>query len=84
MLGLKHENFEKKLQFQVFMDKVANFIFSNLKDGRDLTPLFKKMEGPKPSLIKKGVLQHCPTMKRKIISRWIFIKKNQVVCLERV
>ena len=42
IIALKHEKFDKNLQFQVFMDKVSNYALSNFKDGGDLTPLFKK------------------------------------------
>ena len=46
ILALKHEKLDKKCQFQVFMDKVGNYVLSNLKDGGDIMVLFRKMENP--------------------------------------
>ena len=46
ILALKHEKLDKKCQFQVFMDKIGNYVLSNLKDGGDIMVLFRKMENP--------------------------------------
>ena len=46
ILALKHEKLDKKCQFQVFMDKIGNYVLSNLKDGGDIMFLFRKMENP--------------------------------------
>ena len=35
------------------MDRLSNYSLSCRRDGGDLTPLFKKMENPRPSLLKK-------------------------------
>ena len=53
IIALKYEKFDKKLQFQVFMDKVSNYTLSNFKDGGDLTPLFKKQKNSTKSFDKK-------------------------------
>jgi hypothetical protein len=47
VLGLKYEKFDKKLQFQSFMDKAGNYVLSTFKDGGDIMPLFSKLEDPK-------------------------------------
>ena len=36
LLALRSEQFDKKVQFQVFMEKMANHVISNLKDGGDI------------------------------------------------
>ena len=46
-MALKHEKLDKKVQFQVFVDKVGNYAYSNVKNGGDLIPLFKDMADPK-------------------------------------
>ena len=64
VLGLRHEKFKMKAtSFENFLDKVSTYVISNLKDGGDLKPIFRKMEDPaakfstklKPSKpVKKG------------------------------
>ena len=45
VIGLSHEKLTKKdMSFEVFLDKVPNYVISNLKDGGDAKPLFRKME----------------------------------------
>ena len=46
ILALKFEKLDKKAQFQVFVDKVSNYVYSNVKNGGDLIPLFKDMVDP--------------------------------------
>ena len=48
VIGLKHEQFDKKVPFQVFMDKLSTFSISNLKEGGDLTPFFQELKDPIP------------------------------------
>jgi len=46
ILALKHEKLDKKVQYQVFTEKVANYIYSNVKNGGDLIPLFSSLRDP--------------------------------------
>ena len=48
VLVLEHEKFDKKAQFQVFMDRLSNYSILCLRDSGDLTHRFKKMENPRP------------------------------------
>ena len=36
ILALRSEKFNKKVQFQVFLEKLGTYIVSNLKDGGDI------------------------------------------------
>ena len=36
ILALKFENLDNKAQFQVFMDKISNYTYSNIKNRGDL------------------------------------------------
>ena len=40
IMGLRSEKFNKKVQFQVFLEKLGTYIVSNLKDGGDVQPLY--------------------------------------------
>ena len=46
ILALKHEKLDKKAQYQVFVEKIANYVYSNIKNGGDLIPLFSNLEDP--------------------------------------
>ena len=37
---MRSERFDKKVSFQEFTDKVANYVVSNFKDGGDIQPFF--------------------------------------------
>ena len=53
ILALKHESLDKKVQYQVFVDKVGNYIYSNVKNGGDLIPLFKDIIDPRTEFDNK-------------------------------
>ena len=53
ILALRHEKLDHKKQFQVFMEKVGTYVLSNLKDGGDVMPLFRRLENPTTSFDKK-------------------------------
>ena len=53
ILALKFEKLDKKVQFQVFIDKVSNYVYSNIKNGGDLIPLFKDMVDPETKFKSK-------------------------------
>ena len=46
IMGLKHEKLDKKVHFQIFTDKVSNYIYSSVTNGGDLIPLFSDLEDP--------------------------------------
>ena len=46
IMGLKHEKLDKKVHFQIFIDKVSNYIYSSVTNGGDLIPLFSDLEDP--------------------------------------
>ena len=56
ILGLKHEKLDKKTQYQVFVDKIANYVYSNVKYGGDLLPLFKDLVNPEGTYKKNANL----------------------------
>ena len=39
ILAIKHEKLDKKAQYQVFVEKNSNCVYSNFKNGGDLIPL---------------------------------------------
>ena len=43
ILALRSEKFDKKIQFQVFLDKLGTYVVSNLKDGGDIQPLYTRI-----------------------------------------
>ena len=53
VLALRHEKLDQKKQFQVFMEKVGTYVLSNLEDGGDVMPLFRRLEDPTISFDKK-------------------------------
>ena len=46
LLSLRSERFDKKVHFQVFMEKMANYVISNLKDGGDIQCIFHELKDP--------------------------------------
>ena len=46
IMGLRSEKFDKKVQFQVFLEKLGIYIVSNLKDGGDIQPLYNTLSDP--------------------------------------
>ena len=46
ILALRLEQFDKKVSFQEFSDKVANHVVTNFKDGGDIQPLFVDLIDP--------------------------------------
>ena len=44
--GMKIEKFHLKVPFEIFKDKVMNYIISNYKNGGDMKSIFKKLEDP--------------------------------------
>ena len=46
ILALRSERFDKKVQFQVFMEKMDTYVISNLKDGGDIQCIFTDMKDP--------------------------------------
>ena len=46
ILGLRSEKFDKKVQFQVFLEKLEIYIVSNLKDAGDIQPLYTTLSDP--------------------------------------
>ena len=46
ILALKFEKFDKKVPFQLFVEKVSTYTYSNLKNGGDMLPLFKHLKDP--------------------------------------
>ena len=57
ILALKHEKLDKKAQYQVFVEKIANYVYSNIKNGGYLIPLFSNLE----DLMKKFNMKRKPT-----------------------
>ena len=56
LLALRSERFDKKVQFQVFMEKMGNYVISNLKDGGDIQCVFHELKDP----TEKFLLTHKP------------------------
>ena len=46
ILALKHEKLDKKVQYQVFTEKIGNYVYSNIKNRGDLIPLFSNPKNP--------------------------------------
>ena len=46
LLALRSERFDKKVQFRVFMEKMGNYVISNLKDGGDIQCIFHELKDP--------------------------------------
>ena len=46
ILDLRSERFDKKVSFQEFTDKKANYVVTNFKDGGDIQPLFVDLIDP--------------------------------------
>ena len=40
------ERFDKKVQYQVFIEKVTNYVISNLKDGGDIQTVYTELKDP--------------------------------------
>ena len=53
ILGLRSEKFDKKVQFQVFLEKLGTYIVSNLKDGGDIQPLYATLTDPSENFTSK-------------------------------
>jgi len=46
VLAMRSEKFEKKVPFQIFVEKIATYVVSNLKDGGDIQTIFLEMKDP--------------------------------------
>ena len=46
ILALQFEKFDKKVPFQLFVEKVSTYTYSNLKNGGNMLPLFKLLKDP--------------------------------------
>ena len=46
ILALRSKRFDKKVSFQEFTDKVANYVVTNYKDGGEIQPLFVDLIDP--------------------------------------
>ena len=46
ILALKFKKFDKKVPFQLFVEKVSTYTYSNPKNGGDMLPLFKHLKDP--------------------------------------
>ena len=53
ILDFKYEKLDKKAQLQVFIDKVFDYVYSNIKHGGDLLPIFRDLVDPKKAFDKK-------------------------------
>ena len=53
IIALRSEKFDRKLQFQVFLEKIGTYIVSNLKDGGDIQPLYANLIDPNDNFITK-------------------------------
>ena len=53
ILALRSEKFDKKVQFQVFLEKLGTYIVSNLKDGGDIQPLYANLADPNDNFVAK-------------------------------
>ena len=46
IFALRSEQFDKKIQFQAFMEKMSNYVVSNLKDSGDIQCLYTDLKDP--------------------------------------
>ena len=76
ILALKFEKLDKEAQFQVFIKKVSNYTYSNIKNGGDMIPLFKQMKDPLDSFKKKGNRPSFLKIKKMTIWRKIYIRRK--------
>ena len=53
ILALRSEKFDKKVHFQVFLEKLGMYIVSNLKDGDDIQPLYANLVDPNDNFTAK-------------------------------
>ena len=51
--ALRSEKFDKKVQLQVFLEKLGTYIVSNLKDGGDIQPLYATLTNPNDNFVSK-------------------------------
>ena len=49
ILALRSERFDKKVPFQIFMERLATYVVSNLKDGGDIQIIFTELKDPTKS-----------------------------------
>ena len=95
ILGLQSEKFNKKVQFQVFLEKLGTYIVSNLKDGGDIQPLYTTLSDPnenfaskhkpiKPESNETGELDEVdPEIYRKEVKQFVQRKINMRRNLEK-
>ena len=79
ILALRSERFDKKVSFQEFTDKVANYVVTNFKDGGDIQPLFVDLIDPTREFqIKKkpSNLKRMKMMKTQMKSTWRSTRKK--------
>ena len=53
ILALRSEKFDKKIPFQVFLEKISTYTISNLKDSGDIQPLFTSLSDPNENFASK-------------------------------
>ena len=61
ILALRSEKFDKNVSFQIFMEKLATYVVSHLKDGGDIQAIFTEMKDPTKSFNEL----HKPTKPKK-------------------
>ena len=85
VIGLQIDKFHKKVPFDIFIEKVMNYVITNFKNGGDLKPLFRKLTNPKEAFEKKHKikdLRESPTdIDRSIHAEKIkqYIKKEEIL-----
>ena len=57
ILALNFEKLDKKFQFQVIVEIIFNYTYSNIKNWGDMMPLFKQMKDLLNSFKKKETVQ---------------------------
>ena len=53
ILALRSEKFDRKVQFQVFLEKLGTYVVSKLKDGGDIQPLYSNLVDPNDNFTTK-------------------------------
>ena len=91
ILGLKFENFHKKLPYKQFIDKINQFVLGNYKDGSNIKCLLKKLKNPVEALKKylpEVIIQNASSIKKEIqkeeIKQYVARKTNLGRNIEKV
>ena len=53
ILALRSENYNNKVLFSTFIDKLKNYVLTNFNDARDMIPILDKLEDPRSEIISK-------------------------------